>query len=60
MKGPMESDMLFHGVSDSGSQVGLFQKPTFDFVGPPVSLFSVSLFSALDFIISFLWVFFFF
>lgn len=46
--------MLFHGVSDSGSQMGLFHKPTFDFVGPPVSLFPVSLISATDFIISYL------
>ena len=38
-------------------EMGLFQKPTFDLLGPPVSLFSVSLVSALYFILSFLWVF---
>lgn len=45
--------MLFHGVTDSGSHM-LFQNPTFDFVGPPVSLFPVSLISAINFIISYL------
>lgn len=36
---------------------GIVSKPYLDFVGPPVFLFSASLISPLDFIISLLWVF---